>query len=189
MKRIIIEVAAFLILLASLAGVTKYALNQKAEKERQSNNFESEFKAPGKTTAEFDVTKKEFKELFPEKARELDSLRGRRVQSFQKVVYKYSVDTILVPVPAENYPEPMATKWILNRGCLNAEIIKPDGSDSIELKLSGEVPLFIIVDLFKPKWYKFRQLLKPSGWPDSTRVETPCGLTIKENIKFNFIRK
>lgn len=185
---------AYLSILIVVLATMWYLISQvkhwKAEAQRQQGNVHALVQAPGETTRELNVKRGEFKEMFPAEYKALDSLtkRVRRVTGFQQIRYVYNVDTVLVPVvdtiSIENPSLFAGNIWQFEANCLSAELSKPDSSDMLRMKLSGEIPINIITDLHRPKrwfikfqWFKFH---------DSTKVTTPCGLTIKENVKFNF---
>lgn len=157
----------------------------KAERDEQRSNFAASVQEPGKTTAEYSVTKKEFKTLFPAEFKQLDSLkRTKRVQSFHTVEWKYLIDTVLLPSPEPEIVNPFeGNVWTYRHECLNADITKADTAESISVRIYGSIPVFITTNLYRPKLWFWK--LKWNKFEDSTTVETPCGLTIEKNVKFN----
>lgn len=158
------------------------------EVKRQTENLHMIVQAPGKTTAEFTGKKKEFKELFPLEAKQLDSLKAsKRVQVYHRIEYRDRVDTILIPMEDGSYPEPSpfdGNVWTFEKDCATVEISKADSSDQLNMSLTLTPTIDIVTDLYRPKrWFIKFQWFK---FTDSTTVTTPCGWEIKKNVRFNF---
>lgn len=191
MKTHAIYLAVILFLCATLYGTCSWGKVQQAEKERYKSNYVNAVRPASKTATEYTVKRGELKDLFPAVVRELDSLKYKlkRVKAVHALDFTYKVDTVLVPVLNPGSLETPSlfdgTVWSFTDKCVTAELTKPDSSDLLDFKASVEVPLKIITTLYKPKWLIFKpRQWNPKRWQDSTKVETPCGIEIKENVRF-----
>lgn len=163
------------------------ACNKQAEKLSMAhNNLSQMAKANSEETRVLRLSRDEYREMFADEKRRADSIAGRKgkVTTHTRIVYQVDIDTVL----RVRYIDPIqyTNDWTAdyNSGCITTTIHYVDTAGIVELDASGLIPIDIVEYLTRKKGWFWNLQWGKRGWQTSTKVSTPCRLTIKENVKF-----
>jgi len=189
------HIALILLIIALLSGASNYFLFRQWKQEKDAHrvtkvNFHNALQSNAAITKEYTVSRREFKARFELLA---DSLKQsgneiKRLISLHRLEYVYRLDTVLVPDIDTVYQPlytPMRRTWTLAKKCIQIQAALLDNSDSLNVSLSGAIPINISIARKAPEHWFWRFKWNKSKWPIETEVSTPCELEIKENVKYN----
>lgn len=189
MNRILIIALALILLLSG--GVIFLAHKWKAADERadqEHSNYIAMAAENSGTVRELTMSRAQFKEVHSKDAAKLDSMgyELRRVKGLHNIKWVWKVDTVLKYLKDIALADEISNElhWQYSQECLNADVIYMSSTGELAMKMWGEVPVTITTVLDRPKRWLIKLKWNAAKWPVKTIVDNPCGMTIKENVRF-----